>query len=299
MAEEPGATQRVEGYTPFDLVERSANVFAREFLLPPNGDSVVTIALGGGGAATVPDAPALARHLGVPEPLVYFQLDARPAPPGDGDEVRGRRRHTADGAARSGQRAAAEWPRGPLLVEAGPGTGKTRTLVHRVTWLLEGGTPPECDPRAHLLEPRGGGVARPCRRVAPGGRAAPLDGHDPRLRARTAAQVRRGAHRRASPGFAVLDPVEARLRFAAVVVSLGLSRYDDLTDPTAPFPAFFSAFSRAKDELADAAQYAALAHAMPPGEEQAPALDVARAFTIPGDAARENACDLAICSVTP
>ena len=33
--------------------------------------------------------------------------------------------------------------RGPLVILAGAGTGKTRTLTSRVAHLLEGGTPPE------------------------------------------------------------------------------------------------------------------------------------------------------------
>jgi len=33
-------------------------------------------------------------------------------------------------------------PDGPILVIAGAGSGKTRTLVYRVAWLVEGGTPP-------------------------------------------------------------------------------------------------------------------------------------------------------------
>ena len=33
---------------------------------------------------------------------------------------------------------------GPLLVVAGPGTGKTRTLTERYAWLVEEGTPAEC-----------------------------------------------------------------------------------------------------------------------------------------------------------
>ncbi|MDT3399533.1 UvrD-helicase domain-containing protein, partial [Streptomyces sp. B1866] len=42
------------------------------------------------------------------------------------------------------QRAAAETPGGPLLIIAGPGTGKTRTLTHRVAHLVtERGVPPE------------------------------------------------------------------------------------------------------------------------------------------------------------
>lgn len=41
------------------------------------------------------------------------------------------------------QRAAAELREGPLLILAGPGTGKTRTLTYRVAHLIESGIPPE------------------------------------------------------------------------------------------------------------------------------------------------------------
>ena len=40
------------------------------------------------------------------------------------------------------QHAAATHPDGPLLIVAGAGTGKTRTLVYRVAHLIERGVPP-------------------------------------------------------------------------------------------------------------------------------------------------------------
>ncbi|MFH7319234.1 ATP-dependent helicase [Desulfurivibrio sp. D14AmB] len=43
----------------------------------------------------------------------------------------------------SAQREAVCAPPGPLLVIAGAGSGKTRTLVHRLAWLVEQGIPPE------------------------------------------------------------------------------------------------------------------------------------------------------------
>ena len=38
------------------------------------------------------------------------------------------------------QKAAVTWDQGPLLVDAGPGTGKTRTLVQRIKHFLEKGS---------------------------------------------------------------------------------------------------------------------------------------------------------------
>src|SRR3989344_4326129 len=41
------------------------------------------------------------------------------------------------------QTLAKEAPRGPLLIVAGAGTGKTRTLIARLAYFIEAGTPPE------------------------------------------------------------------------------------------------------------------------------------------------------------
>src|SRR3954464_850817 len=67
----------------------------------------------------------------------------------DGPQVYPQRSRHVDGGGGAGaglnedQRAAATHGDGPLLIVAGAGTGKTRTLVHRVAHLVDNGTKPE------------------------------------------------------------------------------------------------------------------------------------------------------------
>lgn len=41
------------------------------------------------------------------------------------------------------QRCAVTWGEGPLLLLAGPGSGKTYTVTNRILYLIEQGVPPE------------------------------------------------------------------------------------------------------------------------------------------------------------
>lgn len=124
---------KVEGYSPRERKEVQADIFAAEFLCPADWlrDEYI---VGGRKPAEV------ALELGVPEGLAMNQLiralllpplrEATPAPPVvayDLDES---------------QKLAATWEGGPFLVDAGPGTGKTRTLIHRIEHLLGKGSTP-------------------------------------------------------------------------------------------------------------------------------------------------------------
>jgi len=64
-----------------------------------------------------------------------------PLPPGEGGRRPGE--GLAGSALSPDQVAVVEAPSGPAVVIAGPGSGKTRTLVHRVAHLLDGGAAPE------------------------------------------------------------------------------------------------------------------------------------------------------------
>ncbi|HEX8361391.1 MAG TPA: ATP-dependent helicase, partial [Longimicrobium sp.] len=108
--------------------EAEANAFAAE-LLCPAGEA---LAEWRGGAS----APEIAREHGVPLRVVHAQLaqglyqhgntpdEAASAAPGAGYDMT---RRQEDAAVETGR---------PVLVDAGPGTGKTRTLVRRTEFLL-------------------------------------------------------------------------------------------------------------------------------------------------------------------
>nr|WP_294522487.1 ATP-dependent helicase [uncultured Rhodopila sp.] len=124
---------KVEGYSPRERKEVQADIFAADFLCPADWlrDEYI---VGGRKPAEV------AKELGVPEGLVMNQLiralllpparEATPAPPAAAYDLDG------------SQKRAATWKDGPLLVDAGPGTGKTRTLIHRIEHLIGNGSTP-------------------------------------------------------------------------------------------------------------------------------------------------------------
>lgn len=118
-----------EGYSPRERKEVQADVFAGEFLCPSDWlrDQFVTHG----------KRPSdIAKDLGLPRDLVLHQTiralllpPLTEAPPPQTGGVF---------ALDDSQKTAALWANGNILVDAGPGTGKTRTLVSRVEHLLQG-----------------------------------------------------------------------------------------------------------------------------------------------------------------
>lgn len=124
---------KVEGYSPRERKEVQADIFAGEFLCPSDWLREAYLLQG-------KHPQDVACELGLPVNLVTNQMaralllpplspakEAEPAVVHDLDES---------------QAIAATWDKGPLLVEAGPGTGKTRTLIHRIKHLLAKGSSP-------------------------------------------------------------------------------------------------------------------------------------------------------------
>jgi len=112
--------------------EAQANAFAAEFLCP--GDEVLQEWLAGAGPYEVAERRGIAVdlvHAQLAEALYHFGTGPNPTPP-DLPE-----REPTDA-----QKSAAGDFGHPVLVVAGPGTGKTRTLVLRVEYLLHRGVPP-------------------------------------------------------------------------------------------------------------------------------------------------------------
>ena len=121
------------GYSPRERKEVQADVFAAEFLCPADWLRSELVA-----SRRRPSDVAV--DLGVPARLVVAQairallLSPLRTP---------RSREAAvERAPDPSQVAATTWSGGPLLVEAGPGTGKTRTLVERILHLVAGGVQP-------------------------------------------------------------------------------------------------------------------------------------------------------------
>lgn len=278
-AEEPMplGVQRVEGYGPDERREREANVFAREFLLPT--DVLRWWYLDEGF-----NPVNMAERVGVPEGMVLHQLARALLTPEIAEQPGGEGPAEDIAELDPSQQKAALAETGPVMLEAGPGTGKTRTLVGRILFLLGSGLPPSSILALTFSNKSAEEMRSRVARVAP--EAAPqiwmgtfhafglelLRKHGTLLGLPTKPEV--------------LDPVGAMFLLERSLPDLDLDRYQNLPEPATNLRYIVGAISRAKDELVGPDEYARLAETMLSDattekevETAEKALEVARVYT--------------------
>jgi superfamily I DNA/RNA helicase len=246
----PVGMDRVVDYGRRQRREVQMDLFARELLLPRTVARALHVDQGLA-------ASAIAAKLGAPFEVVAQQLfDALllpPVPPAA----------TAAHVERplNPRQAAAAAHRGEAyLLEAGPGTGKTQTLIARVEGLLE----ESVDPRRILLltfsNKAAGEMAERIARKRPEAAAAMWIGT---FHAFGLDIIRRFHAELGLPKDPrMMDRAEAVELLEEEFPRLRLAHYRNLYDPTQIIADMLAAVSRAKDEVVDAETYAALAGAM-------------------------------------
>lgn len=239
------------GYGAGERREREANMFALELLLPAGSlrDAFVKQELTARQIAEIVEMPVdviagqLTRAILVPSPVENV-----------GDEPV--KRVKLD----QSQIAAAESGECPLLVSAGPGTGKTQTLTGRISYLINKGT----DPQKVLALTFSNKAAEEMRQ------RVEVDHPDAAARMQIttfhafALHILRKYWKEAGldPDSRLLDRIDAVLHLERHLVEIDLNHYQQLHEPTMNLNAILSAISRAKDELCGPDEYAELAAKM-------------------------------------
>jgi len=247
----PVGADRVENYNPRERREAMANVFAREFLLPADRLQFWFI-------REKWTASQIASHVGVTENLVFNQLTDILLIPSNGDGEVKTEAPFVDTGLDSSQSDAAYTTEGPLLVEAGPGTGKTRTLVGRIEFLV---TKQNVGPQSILVltfsnkaaEEMRGRLAKVLPDIAPTLWMGTFHAFGLEL-------LRKYGHALGlPPSPKLLDPISAILLMEQLLPKLNLDYYQDLYEPARYLPDFLKAISRAKDELVTPEKYRQMA----------------------------------------
>ncbi len=256
-AEVPGSPQSVvDGYSPHQKREGEANAFAAEMLLP--GPLARRLFLDEG-----KNASEIAELLGLPAFIVQSQLaeavllpplteaSERPAPasakPVDLDPS---------------QQAAAHALHGPLLLGAGPGTGKTKTLVERCRFLVQAQGVPAEKILALTFSRKAAGEMRERLALAGVGTktVGPWVGTFHAFGLET---LRRFGDRLGLGGDPkLLDGLDAVTLLENHLGELNLNVLDNLYNPAVHLGPILGQIKRAKDELCPPERYAALCAAM-------------------------------------
>lgn len=231
--------------------EVQADLFARELVLPR--PLARRMFVDGAGARQIADL------MGLPYALVAQQLcDVLLLPPA---EVRPPSRAAGPSPILdASQSRAADHSGSPFLLQAGPGTGKTRTLVSRLERLLDGGVP-AADILVLTFSNKAAGelverlsASRP--EAAPAMWIGTFHGFG--------LDVLRQFHDREGlpDDPRLIDRADAVGLLEDLVPRLPVRHYRNLYDPTLELGEILGAISRAKDELASPERYMELARAM-------------------------------------
>jgi len=243
--------QRVEDYGVHERRELQANIYARELILPQSLVRELYLVQG-------MLAEDIAKKMELPKTLVFQQIiDAILLPPPVALE-----KDTPSYIPRpdpSQDRAAAH--RGTAFqLQAGPGTGKTRTLVKRIVSLVKEGIAPDSilvltfsnKAAGELIERISTELPDVVSQIWVGTfHAFGLD-------------LMRRHHDKLnlSSDPILFDRSDAIEALEEILPTLPLVHYRNLWDPTLPLRDILQAISRAKDELVDAAQYQLLSEKM-------------------------------------
>lgn len=245
----PVGEERVVDYSRKERREVQMDLFAREFLLPR--PYVRKLHLEAGMTAT-----SIAAKLEAPYAVVAQQLlDALLLPSVVLEEQEPQERPLNER-----QKAAAEHRGVAYLLEAGPGTGKTQTLVSRVEKLLAEGV----DPRRVLLltfsNKAAGEMAERIAQKQPQAAAALWVGTFHAFGLDMVRRFHRALGMPQEPR--MLDRAEAVELLEYELPRLNLRHHRDLYDPTRVINEILMAISRAKDEVLGPEEYEHLANQM-------------------------------------
>ncbi len=269
-----------QSYSPHTRRERAADAFAAALLAPLDRVSALWLDVS---QQTPPEPERLAAHFGITLRAMLGRLSealralplARVSMP---STQQAGIPHESEAASKAfqqtpaSQRAAAvakppdPWQQAaivaptPALVVAGPGSGKTSTLVGRVRYLIEErGIAPQCllaltfsnkaarEMRERIAGLLGTGAALPTVSTFHSFCAELLRLYAPQVGLR--------------PDFALLDTADGYFLLRRLAGRLPLRHYGHLSHPELHFATLLGAISRAKDELATPADYLCLAEA--------------------------------------
>jgi len=242
--------ERVVDYGRKQRREVQMDLFAREFLLPRSVVRKLHIDDG----LTASD---IAKRLGAPFEVVAQQLfDALLLP----DVAETAESQKKDYPPNDLQRIAADHRGKAYLLEAGPGTGKTQTLTLRIQGLLAAGVEPGRILVLTFSNKAAGEMAERIGRNYKDAAAAMWIGT---FHAFGLDIVRRFYSELGLPKDPrMMDRTEAVELLEEEFPRLGLVHYRNIYDPTQTISNMLAAISRAKDEVVDEIQYAALAAEM-------------------------------------